>query len=689
MPTKKNFSSRIITNSLIVLFGIVILTITLAASWKAWLTSADNVYIQDKVANLYISLPQATFATASEKPKYTIRKEIADTSGNSRDYLEIYDSATIASTLGSAKSSSPTNAASYVIGSNKYRSVIIPITNYNYETGSNLSTNSITFKLLTYALTVASSDDDKTAISNAIKSYESAISSKVGGISVLLSPAVNTSPADAKTIIPISVSVDPTKITPSSIDHISVFATGADQTFSPTNDDSGKKAICTAAGGSKPAAPLASLLGATTCNTSGDCGKVNFVAPETSGTHQIFAVAMKSSVKTACSTSNILGWSILDGTHLISIYKGEVESGADLTVSYPSTTTVGSEFFVRVQSNNAKIDHISLFISRADTYSWSEITNTTICSEANAEDKGEKCKLCLQGKSYCTSGKCDTEIPVTLNQSGQHRIVAVGVSDDGGCSASNLVTINKEGIITVASIADVNGDGKPDDEEGGGPNGGPNGGTSGGNEGSSNNTANKLLPDWAVNFGKSSATTIQGFLEKLGPFTLLVLGFFAVLAIIVAGMKYITAGGNQKNAEVGKKGVLFAIYGIILAILCVFLIKTTINEVKIIVGETIPDPANPGTILSGLGGPNSSMLDIIGHSATKTGLIWRIIQLLVYYAEVVAVFYILYASFLYLTSQGDDSKAENAKKTLIWAVIGIAFILATDIILKIFAEAII
>jgi hypothetical protein len=58
---------------------------------------------------------------------------------------------------------------------------------------------------------------------------------------------------------------------------------------------------------------------------------------------------------------------------------------------------------------------------------------------------------------------------------------------------------------------------------------------------------------------------------------------------------------------------------------------------------------------------------------------------LVYYAEAAAVFYILYASFLYITSFGEESKAESAKKTLIWAVIGLAFILSANVILKIFA----
>lgn len=195
-----------------------------------------------------------------------------------------------------------------------------------------------------------------------------------------------------------------------------------------------------------------------------------------------------------------------------------------------------------------------------------------------------------------------------------------------------------------------------------------------------------ITPGWAANFQKSSAKTIDDILKIIGSFTLYILGFLAVIAIIIAGMKYITSGGDPKGAETGKKSLLFAIYGIVAAVLCVMLVKTTISEVQGIIGNSLqaPAPGETGTILSTqFGGPNASVLDIIGQDS---GLIWRIIQLLVYYAEVVAVFYILYASFLYLTAYGDDSKAESAKKTIIWAVIGMAFILSANVLINIFGQ---
>ena len=232
------------------------------------------------------------------------------------------------------------------------------------------------------------------------------------------------------------------------------------------------------------------------------------------------------------------------------------------------------------------------------------------------------------------------------------------------------------GSKTVSNTINVTTLALPGGESGGGESGG--GGAGGG-------AGTISAPNWAANFRASAVTTIDGLMTRVGSFTLLILGILAIIAIIIAGMKYITAGGDSKGAEVGKKALLYAIYGIILAVLCVMLVKTTVNEVVGIVNQRVDDPSAPGDILPGdYTGTNASISSIFD----RTGIIWRFIMLAVYYAEAVAVFYILYASFLYITSFGEESKAESAKKTLIWAVIGLAFILSANMLLVLFADII-
>jgi len=99
-----------------------------------------------------------------------------------------------------------------------------------------------------------------------------------------------------------------------------------------------------------------------------------------------------------------------------------------------------------------------------------------------------------------------------------------------------------------------------------------------------------------------------------------------------------------------------------------------------------PTPGTIGTILpKKLGGPTAELADVFNQS----GIAWDIIRLAVYYAETVAFFFILYASFLYLTSYGDESKAESAKKTLIWSIIGLAVVIAANYLLAVFTELVV
>jgi len=48
---------------------------------------------------------------------------------------------------------------------------------------------------------------------------------------------------------------------------------------------------------------------------------------------------------------------------------------------------------------------------------------------------------------------------------------------------------------------------------------------------------------------------------------------------------------------------------------------------------------------------------------------------------------VIYSSFVYLTSYGDESKIETAKKTMIWTVVGVFIIAFSKIILMILTNA--
>ncbi|MDP3955788.1 MAG: pilin [bacterium] len=78
--------------------------------------------------------------------------------------------------------------------------------------------------------------------------------------------------------------------------------------------------------------------------------------------------------------------------------------------------------------------------------------------------------------------------------------------------------------------------------------------------------------------------------------------------------------------------------------------------------------SGPGVNLNPLG--SSSIFDLIDKILTAFTAI----------AGPIAVVFIAYAGFLYVTSQGDSGKLETAKKALLWTLVGLAIIFGARIL---------
>lgn len=62
--------------------------------------------------------------------------------------------------------------------------------------------------------------------------------------------------------------------------------------------------------------------------------------------------------------------------------------------------------------------------------------------------------------------------------------------------------------------------------------------------------------------------------------------------------------------------------------------------------------------------PNKGLGDVLNFLKSLLGISLDV-------AGMLAVIMVLYAAFLYVTAYGDDTKAETAKKTIFWTVIGL------------------
>lgn len=91
---------------------------------------------------------------------------------------------------------------------------------------------------------------------------------------------------------------------------------------------------------------------------------------------------------------------------------------------------------------------------------------------------------------------------------------------------------------------------------------------------------NKPVPvpyNLGFGLGPAGEFTATGFVFAIIDVLLLVAGVIAVLFLIIGGFRYITAHGNEEQAEGAKKTILHAIIGLIVIILS-FVIVQVISQ---------------------------------------------------------------------------------------------------------------
>ena len=63
----------------------------------------------------------------------------------------------------------------------------------------------------------------------------------------------------------------------------------------------------------------------------------------------------------------------------------------------------------------------------------------------------------------------------------------------------------------------------------------------------------------------SDATPIATILQNILNFLLSIIGVLAIISLVVAGLLYLTAAGDQKRIDTAKKAFFYAVIGIIVA----------------------------------------------------------------------------------------------------------------------------
>ena len=87
----------------------------------------------------------------------------------------------------------------------------------------------------------------------------------------------------------------------------------------------------------------------------------------------------------------------------------------------------------------------------------------------------------------------------------------------------------------------------------------------------------------AFSGGLTSETTLSGLIFAVIQLMLILSGMIAVVFVIIGGYQYITSGGNEEQAEKGKKAIINAIIGLVVVMLAyaiVTIIADTLTNSK-------------------------------------------------------------------------------------------------------------
>jgi len=135
---------------------------------------------------------------------------------------------------------------------------------------------------------------------------------------------------------------------------------------------------------------------------------------------------------------------------------------------------------------------------------------------------------------------------------------------------------------------------------------------------------------------------------------LVLASIIAVFYILYGGFLFITGGGNSSQVEKARKSILNAVIGLIISM-------GAIAITNLIFG-----------VLGGATGQG----DLGLPQLTAEQLLQNTLNLVYYIAGIVAVVVIVVAGIMYATSLGDSGRVTRAKNMILYAVIGLAVLLA-------------
>ncbi len=171
------------------------------------------------------------------------------------------------------------------------------------------------------------------------------------------------------------------------------------------------------------------------------------------------------------------------------------------------------------------------------------------------------------------------------------------------------------------------------------------------------------LPDLEVTYQNplkvnSFTELIKGFLTQVQA----IVGWLAVIMIVIGGLVYMTAFGKSKQIELGKTILTYALLGFTLAVAAPSILKEIFDLAS-----------------SGKGTTNN---DVIKNAKDIKDIIGSVMTFIIALVGIVSAIAFVITGFQFIAAGGDSSKADKARKGLTYAIIGVTVSGAALIVVK-------
>ena len=90
------------------------------------------------------------------------------------------------------------------------------------------------------------------------------------------------------------------------------------------------------------------------------------------------------------------------------------------------------------------------------------------------------------------------------------------------------------------------------------------------------NSAQQIL-NGADRSGQQGGTTFDGGVQLVFPLLLFVIGLVSVIMIIIGGIRYVTSNGDSSQTKAAKDTILYAVVGLIIAIMAYAIVSWVVN----------------------------------------------------------------------------------------------------------------